>query len=59
MIEILEELALPFNRQTLRSKKSANGKYISITIEVRLNSMSEVEQLYARLHAHPHIVQSL
>ncbi|HBF08157.1 MAG: hypothetical protein CMD81_09925 [Gammaproteobacteria bacterium] len=56
---ILKEMKLSYKPGKTPAKKSSSGKYLSVTFNITFNSEAEVKTLYASLHAHPQIVQSL
>ena len=43
----------------LTAKLSTKGKYVSVTARVHFASKDQVDSLFAALHAHPNIIQSL
>lgn len=59
LISLIEAVNLNFKEDSISSKPSRSGKYISVTIEVHFNNDQEVKRLYGQLHDHPDIVQSL
>ena len=56
---IIKEMNLSYKPGKIPAKKSSSGKYLSVTFNITFNSETEVKTLFASLHAHPQIIQSL
>lgn len=43
----------------ISSRPSANGKYVSVTIEVEVTSRTQLEAIYTALRAHERVLMTL
>ena len=59
LVSLIESLKLKYQKDSITSKESSNGKYTSVTIKVYFTNDQEVRALYGKLHSHTDIVQSL
>lgn len=59
VIEVVRQHVDNFDHNTIRTKPSSSGKYLSVTATVHFTSKEQLEALYQSLHARDEVTQTL
>lgn len=59
MVELVQRHAPDFNADTVETRTSSNGKYLSITCTIRATSKAQLDALYQAITAHPWVNMAL
>ena len=59
MVELVQRHAPDFNADTVETRASSNGKYLSITCTIRATSKAQLDALYQEITAHPWVNMAL
>ena len=59
ILELVQKHAPEVGMQSLRSRESSGGKYISVTITLYAQSKDQMDRIYSDMTAHPDILTAL
>ncbi len=59
MVELVQRHAPDFNADTVETRTSSNGKYLSITCTIRATCKAQLDALYQAITAHPWVNMAL
>ena len=59
MIELVQRHAPDFNAETLETRASSSGKYLSLTCTIHATSKAQLDALYREITAHPWVSMAL
>lgn len=59
MIELIQTIVPSFSAENVEMRASSNGKYISLTCSVDVNSQAQLDDVYRLLTAHPLVKYTL
>lgn len=59
IIELVQRHAPDFNTDTLETRASSSGKYLSLTCTIHARSKAQLDALYREVTAHPWVNMAL
>ena len=59
MVELVQRHAPDFKADTVETRASSNGKYLSITCTLRATSKAQLDALYQEITSHPWVNMAL
>ena len=59
MVELVQRHAPDFKAETLETRASSSGKYLSLTCTIRATSKAQLDALYREITAHPWVSMAL
>ena len=59
IVELVQRHAPDFNADTVETRTSSNGKYLSITCTIRATSKAQLDALYQEITSHPWVNMAL
>lgn len=59
VFDIVSQHAPDISKDSLKTRESSNGKYISITVTVNAQSKAQLDAIYQALTDHEHVMMAL
>lgn len=59
VMQLVQTHAPEVGMQSLRSRQSSGGKYLSVTVTLRAQSREQMDRIYTDLSAHPDVLTAL
>lgn len=59
VIEIISRHVSVINKESVTTRPSKDGNYLSVTVTIEASSKQQLDAIYQDLHDHPHVLMTL